>query len=110
MFGDKDSIAERLAASPGKVIKTSYIERSNLSWRPWDAHLHKKTLTFAKSLRWLDAKLAICIVWHNFVREHNSLTQPLSDCAQKLTPAMAAGITDQPWNLDEFLNLSLFVN
>jgi transposase-like protein/IS1 family transposase len=54
------------------LAKPSIIERSNLDRRLWDAHLARKTSTFAKSSRWLKAKLQ-CIFWYNFVRPHSSL-------------------------------------
>ena len=73
VFGDAASIARHLADSPGNLINTSYVERSNLNWRLWDAHLSRKALTFAKAHRWLEAKLAVNVVWYNFVRPHGSL-------------------------------------
>jgi hypothetical protein len=72
VFGTEESVQRRLESSPSKTINTSYIERSNLDWRLWDAHLARKTSTFAKSSRWLKAKLSICFFWYNFVRPHSS--------------------------------------
>jgi hypothetical protein len=51
VFGDEASIADHLAASPSNLINTAYVERSNLNWRIWDAHLTRKSVTFAKALR-----------------------------------------------------------
>ena len=53
IFGTEESINKRLEKSPSKTINTAYIERSNLSWRLWDAHLRRKSSTFAKSMKWL---------------------------------------------------------
>jgi hypothetical protein len=46
-----------LAESPSQTINTAYIERSNLDWRLWDAHLTRKAPTVARSMRWLRAKI-----------------------------------------------------
>ena len=48
IHGSEQQIIEHLAGSPSKTINTSYIERSNLDWRLWDAHLARKALTFAR--------------------------------------------------------------
>jgi hypothetical protein len=42
-------ILERLAKSSSRTIKTEHIERSNLEWRLWDAHLACKAPTVARS-------------------------------------------------------------
>jgi len=56
------NIEKRLEELTGNTINTSYVERSNLNWRIWDAHLTRKSLMFAKSFRWLKAKFAICLM------------------------------------------------
>jgi hypothetical protein len=78
-------LGARLSLEPGKAFASdlrllqamlsipSYIERGNLSWRLWDAHLTRKAVTFAKARRWLEEKLSICIIWYDFVRRHGSL-------------------------------------
>ena len=43
--GSDQSILDRLAKSPSHTINTAYIERSNLDWRLWDAHLTRKAPT-----------------------------------------------------------------
>ena len=61
IFGSSARIEKRLEQLPGNKINTSYVERSNLNWRMWDAHLTRKSLMFAKSFRWLKAKFTICL-------------------------------------------------
>lgn len=41
------------------------------------------------------SKLRLHIAWYNFVRIHQTL---------RITPAMAAGITDHVWELSELLS------
>lgn len=108
IFGKRKRILERLVDTPSKTINTSFIERSNANWRLWDAHLCRKSLTFAKSMRWLEAKFAIVVSAYNFVRPHESLSRDQTN--RKFipkTPAMAAGITNRLWGLQELLRLPM---
>jgi len=87
----RSSVKEK---SPSQTINTSYIERSNLTWRMMDSHLTRKTLRFAKSMDWIKAKFAIIVAVYNFVRPHISL----SKSKKQVTPCMAADITAYPWS------------
>ena len=103
VFGSAKRIEKRMKELPGKTINTSYVERSNLNWRIWDAHLTRKSLMFAKSLRWLKAKFAICVGFYNFIRPHETLSRGEDRVFRPKTPAMAAGITDHKWSIKELL-------
>ena len=108
IFGKRKRILQRLAQTPGKTINTSFVERSNADWRLWDAHLCRKTLTFAKSLRWLAAKFAIVVSVYNFVRPHESLSRDqMNRKFIPKTPAMAAGVTNRLWSLQDLLCLPI---
>jgi len=103
VFGSAKRIEKKMKELPGKTINTSYVERSNLNWRIWDAHLTRKSLMFAKSLRWLKAKFAICVGFYNFIRPHETLSRGEDRVFRPKTPAMAAGITDHKWSIKELL-------
>jgi IS1 family transposase len=103
VFGSDERIEKRLEQLPSKTVNTSYVERSNLNWRMWDAHLTRKRLTFAKSLRWLKAKFAICVGFYNFIRPHETLSRGHDRVFRPKTPAMTAGITDHQWTIKELL-------
>jgi len=103
VFGDAVRIADRLESSPSHTINTSFVERTNLGWRLWDAHLSRKALTFARSFRWLNAKFAICVAAYNFVRPHESLSRGRDRIFYPRTPAMAAGVTYRPWTISDLL-------
>ena len=103
VFGSLESIEARLAASPSSTINTAYIERSNLDWRLWDAHLVRKGITFAKAFPWLEAKFSICIAVYNFVRPHESLSRGKDRVFHPTTPAMAAGVVNQRWSVADLL-------
>jgi IS1 family transposase len=103
VFGSAERIAKRMEELPGKTINTSYVERSNLNWRMWDAHLTRKSLMYAKSIRWLKAKFSICVAFYNFIRPHETLSRTDDRRFLPKTPAMAAGITDHQWTTQELL-------
>ena len=103
VYGNEQRIQERLEDSPSVMINTAYVERTNLDWRLWDAHLVRKSPTFARSLAWLTAKFAICVAVYNFVRPHGTLSRGEDRVFRPVTPAMAAKITDRPWKIVELL-------
>ena len=49
---------------------------------------------FSKKLENLRAALALHFAWYNLVRIHRSL---------RITPAMAAGVSDRVWGLEELV-------
>ena len=75
-------------------VSTSYVERQNLTMRMQMRRFTRLTNAFSKSLRNLKDALALHFAHYNFVRIHGSL---------RVTPAMAAGVTDRVWNLNELL-------
>lgn len=110
VFGSEERISKRLRELPSNTINTSYVERTNLNWRLWDAHLTRKTLMFAKSFRWLKAKFAICVAFYNFIRPHETLSRGRDRIFRPKTPAMAAGITTHHWSTKELLATHVCVN
>jgi IS1 family transposase len=77
------------------AASTSYVERSNGTARAWNARLHRRTLAFSKDLPHHKAAVALVYTWYNFCHVVRTL---------KVTPAMAAGITDHLWDREEFLD------
>ncbi len=75
-------------------VSTSYVERQNLTIRMACRRFTRLTNAFSKKLDNLKAALALHFAWYNFVRIHRSL---------RVTPAMAAGVTDRVWSLEEIL-------
>ncbi len=103
VHGSEKRISERLANSPSRTINTAYIERSNLDWRLWDAHLARKAPTAARSMRWLKAKFAICVACYDFIRPHETHSRGDDRIFRAMTPAMAANVADHQWTFDELL-------
>ena len=106
----------RLAASTvSQTINTSFVERNNLTCRQCNGRLARKVLGFSKDLTWLEKHLWLSLAYHHFVLAHDSLSQRLSEPQptrgsgspkqwQPITPAMAAGITDHVWTMEELLS------
>jgi len=103
IHGSQQRIEARLLNSPSRTVNTAYIERSNLDWRLWDAHLARKAPTAARSKRWLTAKFAICVACYDLIRPHGSLSRGHDRVFRATTPAMAAKITNHRWTFDELL-------
>jgi hypothetical protein len=103
VHGSEQHVLDRLAKSPSQTINTAYIERSNLDWRLWDAHLARKAPTVARSIQWLKAKFAICVACYNLIRPHETLSRGKDRIFRPKTPAMAANVADHPWTFPELL-------
>jgi len=76
------------------LISTSYIERQNLTMRMHMRRLTRLTNAFSKKLENFKAAVGLYFAYYNFVRIHKSL---------RMTPAMAGGVTDHVWTLEELL-------
>jgi IS1 family transposase len=79
-----------------KHISTSYIERQNLTVRMHNRRFTRLTNAFSKKIENHAASLAIHYMHYNFVRIHQSL---------RVTPAMAAGVTDRLWSIEDIIGL-----
>jgi IS1 family transposase len=74
-------------------VSTSYVERSNLSIRMGNRRFTRLTNAFSKKIDNHVHALALFFMHYNFVRQHKSLN--------KLSPAMAAGIADTLWTMED---------
>jgi IS1 family transposase len=73
-------------------VSTSYVERQNLTMRMSMRRFTRLTNAFSKKLDNHIHALALYFVFYNFTRMHKTL---------RMSPAMAAGITDRLWSLDD---------
>ena len=89
----KGAIKRRVEGNPAiEDVSTSYVERQNLTMRMSMRRFTRLTNAFSKKLENHIHALALYFVFYNFTRIHKSL---------KVTPAMAAGVTDRLWSLDD---------
>jgi IS1 family transposase len=103
-FGTFEQLAALLEQTPSNTINTSFIERLNGTLRSWNSNYKRKSQGFAKSMRWLKAKLALFTVFYNFVHPHGTLSKKKGGAGRPTTPAMAAQLTDHPWSHYEWLS------
>jgi len=79
-----------------KYVSTSYIERANLTMRMGERRFTRLTNAFSKKLENHAAAVALHMMHYNFSRIHQTL---------KVTPAMAAGVTDKLWKIENIVAL-----
>ena len=115
VYGSLEAIEAALKQSGvGKVINTAFIERLNLTIRQGVAALGRKVISLAKTNAGLISQLSLWRAYYNFCLPHTSLRlllpepQPTKGNGspkkwQQRTPAMAAGVTDRAWQLEELL-------
>lgn len=79
-----------------KHINTSYVERANLTMRMHMRRFTRLTNAFSKKMENHAATIALHSMYYNFVRIHQTL---------KMSPAMAAGVTDKLWEVSDVVQL-----
>ena len=99
-YSPAECIGIRKASVEGRPdpahVSTSYVERQNLTMRMHMRRFTRLTNAFSKKVESHAAMVAIYAVWYNFVRIHKSL---------RVTPAMAAGVTDRLWSMEDVVAL-----
>jgi IS1 family transposase len=88
VFGDPDM----------KRATTAHVERNNLTMRHVNGRLRRLCLAFSKKLDNHRAAAALGFAWYNFGHVVKTL---------RVTPAMAAGVTDHVWTIEEFMETVL---
>jgi len=79
-----------------KHVSTSYVERQNLTMRMSMRRFTRLTNAFSKKVENHAAAVALHFVYYNFARIHKTL---------RVTPAMAAGVADHVWSMEEIATL-----
>jgi IS1 family transposase len=88
---------EKVTGNPDpKHVSTSYAERANLTMRMAMRRFTRLTNAFSKKLDNHAHMVALYALWYNFVRIHKTL---------RMTPAMAAGVSDRLWSMEDVVRL-----
>jgi IS1 family transposase len=83
-----------------RKVSTSYIERQNLTMRMSMRRFTRLTNAFSKKIENLEYAIALHFMYYNFARPHNTLTNPYPK-----TPAMAVGLTNRIWAIEDIVQL-----
>ena len=110
VFGKAEDIAMIIHTDGcGAEVNTAYVERNNLTMRQSVGRLVRKALSFSKKVHFLQRHIDLDDAIYNFVKPHSALRRrvrggtPQGRQWQQRTPAMAAGLTDHVWSLEELL-------
>jgi IS1 family transposase len=79
-----------------KHVSTSYVERQNLTMRMSMRRFTRLTNGFSKKVENHAFHIALHYMHYNFCRIHKTL---------RVTPAMAAGVTDHVWKIEDIIVL-----
>jgi hypothetical protein len=84
-----------IAGNPDQAhISTSLVERQNLTMRMSMRRFTRLTNAFSKKVENLQAAVSLHFCHYNFVRLHKTI---------RTTPAMAAGVENRLWSLEELV-------
>jgi hypothetical protein len=104
VFGDSKEVCDIMGTH------TAYVERTHLTSRQMNGRLVRKTLSFSKELIMLKAACAWEDAVYNLARPVKSLRLEINDNDRRWlqrSPAMAAGLTDHIWKIQEMLMMVL---
>jgi len=117
IYGSEQQVIAALNASPvSTTINTYGVERNNLTIRQQSRRMGRKVNAFSKEPDYLEHQLTLAFAYYHFVQPHRGLRQhlPIPIPTKGLrasykkwtpvTPAMAAGLTDHVWSMDELLS------
>jgi hypothetical protein len=91
-----ETIVKIMQGNPDEQhISTSYVERQNLTMRMQMRRFTRLTNAFSKKLENLKAACALHFAHYNFCRIHSTL---------RVTPAMAANVTNTVWSLQQLIS------
>jgi len=117
VYGTTEQVETALRRSPvSRTITTYGVERQNLTVRQHSRRMGRKVNAFSKAPAYLEEQLTVAFAYDHCVIPHRSLRQRLacplptkggkgsSKKWKSMTPAMAVGLTDHVWTMDELLS------
>lgn len=117
IYGTDEQLQTFLQNSPvSTTINTAGVERNHLTMRQHSRRLGRKVNAFSKKRQYLKYQLALAFAYYHFCCPHRGLRRKLEPPLPTkngygspkkwapVTPAMAAGLTDHLWTMDELLS------
>ena len=111
LFGTEGELIRVMKADGcGSRINTADVERDNVTSRQSNGRLVRKTLSHSKRKEYLQFHIDFEDAVYNLVRPHGSLRRRLRRPGPNgrlwvaRSPAMAAGLTDHIWSLEELMS------
>jgi IS1 family transposase len=86
-----------VGAPRASQISTSHVERQNLTIRMHNRRMTRLTNAFSKKRESFKAAMALHFAYYNFVKIHSTI---------RMTPAMAANVTDHLWEVSDLVKLA----
>jgi IS1 family transposase len=104
VFGTARQLAQALARSAVSThVNTTFVERFHATGRQHNSRKARKVYTFSKELGQHQAMSWFALSYYHFCRPHLGLRLQEGSRWQTRTPAMAAGLSDHVWSLQEFM-------
>jgi IS1 family transposase len=96
-------------STASRAINTSFVERHHLTDRHRNARKSRKTYRFSKDWRMHEAMTYLTMYSYNLCWPVRTLREPIGEGRyRQRTPAMAAGLADHVWSLEEWLTRPAF--
>jgi IS1 family transposase len=112
VLGDQERLEEALEDSErSRTVNTSFVERYHGTQRQFNARKKRKAYTFSKELGFHEAATWLVVLWYNFgwcVRTLREKVQEDPPRYHQRTPAMAAGLADHAWTMEDLLRYPLY--
>jgi IS1 family transposase len=112
VLGSEERLEETLEGSvPSQAVNTSFVERYHGTQRHLNARKKRKAYTFSKELSLHEAATWLVVLWYDFgwcVRTLREKIQEEPPRYRQRTPAMAAGLADHAWTMQELLCYPLY--
>ncbi len=120
IYGTEAQVATCLhASSISEAISTWGVERNNLTIRQHSRRLTRRVNAFSKKRVYLKFQLALAFAYYHFCCPHRGLREKIKPPIptkngngspkrwRQVTPAMAAGLTDHVWTINELLSFHI---
>jgi IS1 family transposase len=112
VLGSEEQVERTLEGSGRSgTVNTSFVERYHGTHRHFNARKKRKAYTFSKELSFHEAATWLVVLWYNFGWCVRTLREKVRDDPPRYrqrTPAMAAGLADHAWAMEELLSYPLY--